>query len=108
MNGLRGKRALITGGSTGHGAATAQLLAENGVHVAIGYRKRKAEADALVAELKAQGVNAVAHSSDIATTAGAHDLVDRATDALGGLDFFVGSAGIWPCQDVSLAEMTDE
>lgn len=109
MNDLRGKRALITGGSRGIGAATARLFAEYGVHVAIGYRSRKTDADALVAALRGEhGVNAVAHASDIATAAGATELVDRAVQALGGLDFFVGNAGIWPCDDVPLRDMTDE
>lgn len=109
MNGLRGKRALVTGGSRGIGAATSRLLAENGVHVAVGYRARRAEADALVAELRASyGVGALAYSSDISTQAGAIDLVERSATALGGLDFFVGNAGIWPCDDVQLAEMTDD
>ncbi|HEY9229160.1 MAG TPA: SDR family oxidoreductase [Gemmatimonadaceae bacterium] len=108
MIGLRGKRALVTGGSRGIGAATSRLLAENGVHVAVGFRSRRADADALVAELREHGVNAVAHSSDIATQAGASELVERACEGLGGLDFFVGNAGIWPCDDVPFAEMTDE
>jgi 3-oxoacyl-[acyl-carrier protein] reductase len=108
MNGLKGKRALITGGSRGIGAAAATLFAEYGVHVAIGYRSRRADADALTASLRAQhGVNAVAHASDISTIEGATALVDRAAEALGGLDFFVGSAGIWPPDDVSFADMTD-
>jgi 3-oxoacyl-[acyl-carrier protein] reductase len=109
MNDLRGKRALVTGGSRGIGGATSRLFAELGVHVAIGYRARKADADALVAELKStHGVNAMAHASNIATQAGADELIDRAADALGGLDFFVGNAGIWPSEDVALADMTDE
>jgi 3-oxoacyl-[acyl-carrier protein] reductase len=108
MNGLKGKRALITGGSRGIGAAAATLFAEYGVHVAIGYRSRRADADALTASLRDQhGVNAVAHASDISTIEGATALVDRAAEALGGLDFFVGSAGIWPPDDVSFADMTD-
>jgi 3-oxoacyl-[acyl-carrier protein] reductase len=53
-------------------------------------------------------VNAVAHSSDISTVTGANELVDRAFSALGGLDFFVGNAGIWPVEDIALADMTDE
>jgi NAD(P)-dependent dehydrogenase (short-subunit alcohol dehydrogenase family) len=65
MNDLAGRRALVTGGSRGIGAATARLFAEHGVHVAIGYRNRRADADALADELRAHGVKAVAHASDI-------------------------------------------
>lgn len=109
MIGLQGKRALITGGSRGIGAAVSRLFAENGVHVAIGFRSRGTDADALVSELKTNhGVNAVAHAADISTRAGADELVERAFTELGGLDFFVGNAGIWPCDDVALADMTDE
>jgi 3-oxoacyl-[acyl-carrier protein] reductase len=109
MNDLRGKRALITGGSRGIGAATAQLFAEHGVHVAIGYKSRKADADALVATLRDKhGVKAMAHASDISTKEGADELVARASEELGGLDFFVGNAGIWPSQDAPVHEMTDQ
>jgi 3-oxoacyl-[acyl-carrier protein] reductase len=108
MNGLRGKRALVTGGTRGIGAATSRLLAEHGVHVAVGYRNRKRDAEAIVAELRGQGVNATAHSADIATEAGAAELIEHAANELGGLDFFVHSAGIWPVDDVPLADMTDD
>lgn len=109
MNGLAGKRALVTGGSRGIGAGVAQLFAEYGVHVAIGYRNRKSEADSLAASLREKhGVKAIAHAADISTRDGADELVTRAADELGGLDFFVGNAGIWPSDDVPLADMTDE
>jgi 3-oxoacyl-[acyl-carrier protein] reductase len=105
---LRGKRALVTGGSRGIGAAVARLLARAGADVMIGYRSRAAEAGRVVAELSALGVAAAAHASDIATRDGAEALVSATVEELGGLDLFVGNAGIWPADDVSLAEMTDE
>jgi 3-oxoacyl-[acyl-carrier protein] reductase len=108
MNGLRGKRALVTGGSRGIGAATAVLLAEQGVDVVIGYRSRRDEADALCRSIRdSHNVRATAHASDIATMQGAEDLVAYAAHELGGLDFLIGNAGIWPCDDVAFAEMTD-
>jgi 3-oxoacyl-[acyl-carrier protein] reductase len=108
MIGLEGKRALITGGSRGIGAAAAKLFAEYGVHVAIGYRSRKEDAEQLAASLRDQhGVTTFAHASDISTMAGADELVETSADALGGLDFFVGNAGIWPCDDVALRDMSE-
>jgi 3-oxoacyl-[acyl-carrier protein] reductase len=105
---LRGKRALVTGGSRGIGAATARLLAKAGADVMIGYRSRGADAGRVVAELSALGVAAAAHAADIATREGAEALVAATVEELGGLDLFVGNAGIWPAADVALAEMTDE
>ena len=107
MKSLVGKRALVTGGSRGIGAATALLLAEHGVHVAIGYRSRTADAERLVERITAHGVKGAAYAFDIATRAGAEQLVQRATEELGGLDLFVGSAGIWPVDDVPVADMDD-
>jgi 3-oxoacyl-[acyl-carrier protein] reductase len=108
MNGLKGKRALITGGSRGIGAAAATLFAEHGVDVAIGYRSRRADAENLAASLRDRhGVKTFAHASDIATMEGANELVERSAETLGGIDFFVGNAGIWIPDEVVFAEMTD-
>jgi 3-oxoacyl-[acyl-carrier protein] reductase len=107
MKDLAGKRALVTGGSRGIGGATAELFAEHGVHVAIGYRSRKEDADQMVAKLAGMGVKAAAFSTDIATREGADKLVQQSVQALGGLDFFVGNAGIWPADDVPVADMDD-
>jgi 3-oxoacyl-[acyl-carrier protein] reductase len=105
---LAGKRALVTGGSRGIGAATALLLGECGADVVIGYRARRGDADAVAARLRGRGVRAAAYAADISTRDGAAQLVERAVTELGGLDIFVGNAGIWPADEVPLADMTDE
>ncbi len=108
MKGLRGRRALITGGTRGIGAATAELFAEHGVDVMLGYRSRVAEADALVTSIVERfGVRAAAFAADVSTVDGADALVARAVDELGGIDFFIGNAGIWQPADVALADMHD-
>ena len=108
MISLRGKRALVTGGSRGIGAATALLLAECGADVGIGYRSRQTEAAEVVQRLAGLGVRAFAHAADLSSLAGSVSLFERAEREFDGLDIFVGNAGIWPVRDVALQDMTDE
>jgi 3-oxoacyl-[acyl-carrier protein] reductase len=105
---LAGRKALVTGGSRGIGAAAVLLFAEWGTHVAFGYRERRDDANRVAERARALGVNAFAIQSDISRRDGAEQLVADAVHQLGGLDFFIGNAGIWIPNDVALAQMSDE
>ena len=105
---LKGRRALVTGGSRGIGAAAARILARAGADVMIGYRSRTADADGVVETLRASGVRAASHAADISTRDGADSLVAATVRALGGLDIFVANAGVWPVQDTAVADLDDE
>ena len=107
MISLRDKRALVTGGSRGIGAATALLLAECGADVGIGYRSRSADAANIVKQVAERGVRTFAQAADLTTRAGADALLERTTREFGGIDLFIGNAGIWPPEEVPLAEMDD-
>ena len=107
MISLTSRRALVTGGSRGIGRATARLLAACGADVVVAYRSRAAEAASVVRELEALGVRAGAVGGDLATRDGAERVVDEAARLLGGLDVYVGNAGVWPPRDVPLTEMDD-
>ncbi|HEU4698123.1 MAG TPA: SDR family NAD(P)-dependent oxidoreductase [Gemmatimonadales bacterium] len=104
---LAGRAALVTGGSRGIGRATALLLARAGADVALTYRTRAAEAEAVAAEIRALGRRALALGGDLADPARAADVVARAADALGGLDCFVANAGVWPVEAVPLAALSE-
>ncbi len=92
-----GARALVTGASRGIGRAVAQALAEAGADVALSARTGDAlkETATLVQE---QGRTAVLVPGDLADTAQAVHVVDRAARALGGLDIVVHNAGILPME----------
>jgi 3-oxoacyl-[acyl-carrier protein] reductase len=91
---LKGKVALITGGSRGLGAATAAALAAQGADVAISYVASAEKAEVVVAKLRAQGVRALAIKSDQADTAAAKPLVDKVVEHFGKLDILVNNAAI--------------
>jgi 3-oxoacyl-[acyl-carrier protein] reductase len=106
--GIRGRRAVITGGSRGVGRAAALLLGRLGAHVGIGFRSRAEEAREVVAALTGMGVSAWAEQGDLSSEEGVQALFRRAEDEFDGLDFFVGNHGIWPPDDVPLERMTTE
>ena len=93
---LTGKRVLITGGSTGIGAAAAIEAARQGALVAINYLGSDEPAQGVVAAIEALGGKAVAIPGDVADPNTALSFVAQATAALGGVDVFVSNAGICP------------
>ncbi len=107
MISLKGKRALVTGGSRGIGAATAHLLARAGADVGIAYRSRRAEADAVIAELCTYGGRAFACQCDISTAIGNEAFVEQAFDTFRGVDIFVGNAGVWPSIPIHVDTLDD-
>lgn len=105
---LRGKRALVTGGSRGIGRATAITLARAGAEVGIAYRSRGPDAAASLAELERLGARAWAQEADVGAPEGVAALFRRCDEEFGWLDIFVANAGIWPPEHVALVDMADE
>ncbi|CAO3448888.1 Oxidoreductase, short-chain dehydrogenase/reductase family [Azospirillum argentinense] len=91
---LVGKRALVTGGSRGIGAAIALALADKGADVAISYERSAERAAEVVRAIEAKGRRAVAIQADSADPAAMAALVGQTVEALGGLDILVNNAGI--------------
>ncbi|MGD2216043.1 MAG: SDR family NAD(P)-dependent oxidoreductase [Gemmatimonadales bacterium] len=105
---LKGKRAVVTGGSRGIGKATAVLLARAGADVGIGYRTREEEAGETVGAIQRAGGHGWALAADLGDRDGVMALFERVDSEFGWLDAFVVNHGIWPPEYVPAAEMADE
>ena len=91
---LKGKRALVTGSTSGLGSATVRLLAREGAQVVVHGRRAEAVAEA-VAELTFEGLTAAGAVGDLSTDAGADKVATEALEAFGGIDILVNNAGLW-------------
>jgi 3-oxoacyl-[acyl-carrier protein] reductase len=92
---LKGKTAVVTGGSRGIGRAIADLFADEGANVAICARN-PAEVEATVAALKAKGVQAWGAAVDIADAPALKGFITQAGERLGGIDILVSNASALP------------
>jgi 3-oxoacyl-[acyl-carrier protein] reductase len=91
---LRGKKAMVIGGSRGIGAAVVKRLAHDGAAVAFTYVSKPERARELVLAVEAEGGRAVALHADSADAAALERAIDEGAETLGGLDVLVNNAGI--------------
>ena len=103
---LEGRVALITGGSRGIGAAAVRMFVQAGARVVFNYQRAACEAKQIVRDCGEDKCAAV--QCDLEGTETAKKLVAEATEQFGGLDILVANHGIWPPQDKSVEQMTDE
>lgn len=107
MSRLQGKVAVITGGSSGIGLATARLFVEHGARVVITGRRQ----DTLDAALAEIGDGAMAIQGDVADLAHHDDVARIVRQAFGGADIYVANAGvntITPAHEVTVAEFDQQ
>jgi 3-oxoacyl-[acyl-carrier protein] reductase len=104
--GLKGKGAIVTGGSLGIGRAVALELAREGAHVAVNYRRHDTEANEAVQAIEAMGRKGLAVKADVSSYADAERMVQEVQETFGSFDILVCNAGItW---DGVIWKMTEE
>lgn len=93
MKPLAHKVALITGSSRGIGAQLAKTLAQAGASVVVNYAANKTAADQVVADIKAEGGNAIALRADVSNTAEVKSLFASTISTYGKIDILINNAG---------------
>jgi 3-oxoacyl-[acyl-carrier protein] reductase len=104
---LTDRVALVTGASSGIGAATAETLAALGARVALGYHRNRQGAEDTSERIRAAGGTALAVGADVRRSEDIHALVDRAASELGPIDILVNNAGSLVAR-YSILEISEE
>ncbi|MFO1318562.1 MAG: SDR family NAD(P)-dependent oxidoreductase [Burkholderiales bacterium] len=107
MQDLKGKAVLITGASTGIGAAAARAFGANGARVAVHFNSSRSEAEQVAADVRAAGGEAILVQGDVTSSASCRDIVEKTVAAFGRIDVLINNAGAM-VQRVPIAELTDE
>lgn len=109
---LKGRKALVTGGSQGLGKGMALALGTNGADVAIGYLNRtakdKAGAELTIREIRALGRQAFQFEGDMTQEADVEKLHAATLRALGRIDIFISSVGGYPNPPIKLVDMSTD
>jgi 3-oxoacyl-[acyl-carrier protein] reductase len=106
---LEGRAAIVTGGGTGVGAATARALAKRGCAVLVNYSRSKDAAEQVAAEVEEAGAKALAFQCDVADDAACRAMVATAHKAFGRLDVLVNNAGVTTfIPHANLEDVSDE
>jgi 3-oxoacyl-[acyl-carrier protein] reductase len=103
---LSGKTALITGASSGIGAATAIIFSNLGAKIAIAYHQNQNGIDEVQRSIAVSGGKAIVIQADVRQSAAVRSLVQRATEQLGPIDILVNNAGSL-VQRMKLLETTE-
>ena len=90
---LQGRRVLITGASTGIGAAAARAFAALGCRIAIHYNASRDAAEAVAADVRKAGAQAHLLQGDLRDSATVRRVIDEGAQALGGIDVLINNAG---------------
>ena len=97
---LHGRTALVTGGSRGIGAAIVRSLAQAGAAVAVNYRERAGEANALVDAIGEAGGRAIAVAADVSQSDAVARMVHRVESELGSIGILINNAGVAITRDI--------
>ena len=92
---LKGKVAVVTGGSRGIGRAICLRLAQEGCNVIVNYLTNREKAEDVVKEIGKTGQRAIAVKADVSVMAGAQGLVKAALQEFGRIDMLVNNAGVY-------------
>ncbi|HEY0571010.1 MAG TPA: SDR family NAD(P)-dependent oxidoreductase, partial [Enterovirga sp.] len=104
---LKGKAVLITGASTGIGAAAARAFGRNGAKVAVNYNASRAEAQSVADDIQANGGEALLVQADVNQPDAASRVIQETVAAFGQLDVLVNNAGAL-IKRTPVTEYTDE
>jgi 3-oxoacyl-[acyl-carrier protein] reductase len=104
---LTGKVALVTGASSGIGAATAAVLADLGAQVAIGYYHNEKGAGQVREDILSAGGKAITIRADVRQSAEIREMVDRVAGELGAIDILINNAGSL-VKRIAILEVTEE